>query len=326
MPWSLLARPLRSGRIPGGKLGYGRTSPCHVHMRADGPFTIEPAAFRMKSPAGLTECTGNSRMAPLLTMANIKYIGYYYTRFGCAGVSNVIKAKLTKRALLLTVRGHGLQAPLYLRTRTTDVLLFDEVFLRHEYAFTMSRPPAVIIDAGANSGLVSVYFANRFPQARIIAVEPEASNYQLLERNVAPYSNIVPVNAALWDKNEELALVDPDLGKWGFMTQAPDRVQASPGRFIHTVRGMTVDAIMQEQDLQRVDILKIDIEGSEREVFEDPSRWIGRVDALIVELHERMRSGCNRSFYTGTSGFDDEWQQGEHVCVTRSGACLTRPA
>jgi FkbM family methyltransferase len=259
-------------------------------------------------------------------MTILKHIGYYYTRFGCAGVISVIKAKLTKRALLLTVSGHGLLAPLYLRIHTTDVPLFDQVFLRHEYAFSMKRPPAVIIDAGANSGLVSVYFARKYPQARIIAVEPEASNYELLERNVAPYSNIVPLNAALWDKNGELALIDPDLGKLGFRTEAPDHAQASPGRVIHTVRGMTVDAIMQEHDVERVDILKIDIEGSEREVFGDPSRWIGRVDALIVELHERMKSGCNRSFYTGTNGFDDEWQQGEHVCVTRSGGCLTRPA
>jgi hypothetical protein len=87
---------------------------------------------------------------------------------------------------------------------------------------------------------------------------------------------------------------------------------------------MTVDTIMKEQGIDHIDILKIDIEGAEREVFRDPSSWIGKVDALIVELHEPMKPGCNRSFYSGSNGFDNEWLQGENVYRTRSGSCLTR--
>jgi hypothetical protein len=87
---------------------------------------------------------------------------------------------------------------------------------------------------------------------------------------------------------------------------------------------MTVDTIMREHGIDHIDVLKVDIEGAEREVFRDPSSWIDKVDTLIVELHERLKLGCNRSFYNGTNGFDDEWVQGENVYLTRSGGCVAR--
>jgi hypothetical protein len=108
------------------------------------------------------------------------------------------------------------------------------------------------------------------------------------------------------------------------MTQAQDSAEKRFGETLHEVQGMTVDTIMKEQGIEHIDILKIDIEGAEREVFRDPSSWVSKVDALIVELHERMKSGCNRSFYNSTNGFDDEWFQGENVYLTRSDGCLTR--
>jgi hypothetical protein len=114
------------------------------------------------------------------------------------------------------------------------------------------------------------------------------------------------------------------LGKLGFFTQASDGISESRGEILHETHGITVDTIMKEQYVEHIDILKMDIEGAEREVFSDPSSWIEKVDALIVELHERMKSGCNRNFYSNTNEFDDEWLQGENVYLTRSKGCLTR--
>jgi len=108
------------------------------------------------------------------------------------------------------------------------------------------------------------------------------------------------------------------------MTQALECIEEGFGEILHEVQGMTVDAIMQEQGIEHIDILKIDIEGAEREVFRAPSAWIRKVDSLIVELHERLKSGCNRSFYDSTDDFDDEWFQGEHVYLARDEGCLTK--
>jgi hypothetical protein len=108
------------------------------------------------------------------------------------------------------------------------------------------------------------------------------------------------------------------------MTQAQDVTEEKLGEIVGEVQGVTVDTIMKEQGIDHVDILKIDIEGAEREVFRDPSSWLRKVDALIIELHERMKPGCNRSFYNATNDFDNEWLHGENVYLARNEACLTR--
>ena len=68
-----------------------------------------------------------------------------------------------------------------------------------------------------------------------------------------------------------------------------------------------------------IDILKIDIEGAEKEVFSDTSAWIEKVDSIIIELHERMKPGCISSFYAGSRGFNKEWRQGENIYLSRTG-------
>ena len=76
------------------------------------------------------------------------------------------------------------------------------------------------MDAGANIGLASILFANRFPQAKIFAIEPEHDNFNLLADNVCTYDNIVPLHAALWGENATIHLTDPGDGAWGFRDQA----------------------------------------------------------------------------------------------------------
>jgi FkbM family methyltransferase len=245
---------------------------------------------------------------------------YYHSMFGINGVMSVIRAKLPGiDTFMMKVDRNDVKFPFYLRFKTSDIPTFDQIFMAKEYDFRVQQPPKVIVDAGANIGLTSIFFANRYPEAKIIAIEPEASNYEMLKINVAPYNNIVPMNVALWNKNDEISLVDPGLGKWGFMTQEAE----DEGAVTHKIKSLTVDKIMQDNGIEKIDILKIDIEGAEREVFRDSSSWIKNVDSLIVELHEHIKSGCNRSFYNASSGFDDEWQHGENIYLSR-GKCLTR--
>ena len=71
-----------------------------------------------------------------------------------------------------------------LRGKSSDFRVFDEIFLKEQYnSHLLPKNPKVILDAGANIGLSSVYFANRFPNAQVFALEPENSNYELLSVN-----------------------------------------------------------------------------------------------------------------------------------------------
>jgi FkbM family methyltransferase len=249
---------------------------------------------------------------------------YYRRVVGLRSLVLLARARSSKRPYLLEMRRPDVAFPFSLRVPSFDVVVFEHIFLRQEYRFDVTTPPSTIVDAGANIGLSSIYFANRFPQARIVAIEPEERNFELLERNTRPYPNVVAVHGALWHEDTSIALVDPGAGEWGFMTETRGATGERAGEILQTVRGVTVDIVMREHGLEHIDIMKMDIEGAEREVFSDASSWLGKVDALIVELHERLKPGCNRSFYQGTRGFDDEWLDGENVYLTRRRGCVTR--
>lgn len=253
----------------------------------------------------------------------LRSIKMYLGIVGFGGVLSATRAKITNVSYLYKLDRQACKYPIILRIPSSDVSTYKQVFINQEYDFLIGTQPKVVLDAGANIGLASIYFANRYPGARIIAIEPEQSNFDMLKENVAQYSNIIPIQAALWNKNEEINLVDPGRGKWAFMTEMKNASEGLAGEICHTVAAMTVDKIMKDYDLEKIDILKLDIEGAEKEVFGDTSAWINRVDVLIVELHERMKAGCYRSFYCGSNGFDNEWKQGENVYLSR-GDCLTK--
>jgi FkbM family methyltransferase len=248
----------------------------------------------------------------------------YVSILGLRGLLAVIKAKVSGRPTTFCVDRLDSRYPFTLRIPSSDVRTYEQIFIRQDYYFEVRRDPQVIIDAGANIGLASIYFANRFPGAKIIAIEPEKGNFDLLKKNSAPYSNIIPIWGALWDKNRNIDLIDPGLGQWGYRTQQGNPAGRNSNKPLYTVRGMTVDSLMQEYGIDRVDIFKIDIEGAEREVFNNAGSWINNVDSVIIELHERIKKGCNRSFYCATNGFDDEWLQGENVYLARNEGCLVR--
>ena len=245
----------------------------------------------------------------------MRLIVYYLQILGIRALFLALKGRLTKTITLFKIDREDCAHPFYLRIPSSDVPTYEQVFLHQEYNFQAESEPKVIIDAGANVGLASIYFANQYPQAKIIAIEPENSNFMLLKKNVEPYPNVIPLQAALWNKNEEMTLFDPGLGNWAF--EIADTTAESVESGAQTVMAMTVDRIMAEYQFDEIDILKIDIEGAEKEVFEDTSLWIEQVKSLMIELHEETKPGTEASFYNGSQGFDQKWIQGENVYLAR---------
>jgi len=124
-----------------------------------------------------------------------KYIG----TFGLIkGADIVLKLFLNKN--LITIAIPELKYPIKLRVQTTDTYIFEQIFINQEYNFPISIEPKIIIDGGAYVGYSTVFFANKFPNATKIAVEPESSNFALLIENTKNYSNIILINSAIWGK------------------------------------------------------------------------------------------------------------------------------
>ncbi len=241
-----------------------------------------------------------------------KRVFEYYKIVGVFGICTLLLAYYTKDIKLFKINFN--QTDVKLRMPSTDVWVYKQIFIDEEYKFTLIKQPKVIIDAGANIGLASIYFANLFPEAKIIALEPERKNFELLSINVKQFTNIIPIQGALWSHDTTINICDVGLGDWGFMTSEENMVN---NKFEYQVQAFSVDSLMKKYDFKYIDILKIDIEGAEKEVFMDTTKWLNNIDSLIVELHDRMKSGCSRAFYNNTEGFKYEWVRGENVYLSK---------
>jgi FkbM family methyltransferase len=251
----------------------------------------------------------------------------YYSLFGPRGLLVGARARLSSAPIVMTVAVPGLLHPVYLRARTTDVSLSREIFLNNAYdsdvaesprGSTQAAPPAiprVIIDAGANIGLSAVFYANRFPDARIIAIEPEPSNHEILKRNTAPYPHITPFHAALWKENGTLHLFDTGAGNTAFQVGETNQLSATEERGV--VQSITLETLMEQFGVAYIDYLKMDVEGAEKEIFEHSGPWIDRVGTIAVELHDGMRSGCSESVRQAAKDFPCQWQRGEITYFAR---------
>jgi FkbM family methyltransferase len=206
--------------------------------------------------------------------------------------------------------------PIYLRPKSSDLLTFHQIFTFKEYDINLGFVPRFIIDAGANIGLASVFFANKFPETKIIAIEPENSNFKMLEKNTKNYKNVLLNKRALSNEsNLSFDVVDRGLGNWGFVTEIHDLNIIH--KVVDTVRSITIDEILIEHNLEYLDLLKIDIEGGEKELFESNyENWLPRTKCIIIELHDGINKGSSKSFFNAISKYDFSYfNRGENLLL-----------
>ncbi|MDJ0784197.1 MAG: FkbM family methyltransferase [Desulfosarcinaceae bacterium] len=220
-----------------------------------------------------------------------------------------------------TLRRRELRHPLHLRLNTPDILVYREIIERHEYRFDVSSEVRSIIDAGANIGLASIYFAHRFPHATILALEPEAENFAQLQKNTAAYPQITPLKAALWHRKAAIEIYSRHTGSLGFSIHNTDGCERSA----ETVDALGVPDLMDRFHLTGIDLLKIDIEGAEKSVFDHSQEWIDHVGIIVAEMHDRITMGCSRAFYTAISGFPVDFQLNQNLVAMRSRFAATDP-
>jgi FkbM family methyltransferase len=195
------------------------------------------------------------------------------------------------RPATLRRRGNG-HPPFHIRTRSSDPKAVTQVLVDREYAPIANIPDVrVIVDAGANIGAASVFLLEAYPEATVIAIEPDPGNFDVLQRNLTYYGpRAIALRAALWDHRTSLAIGRGhyrDGGAWTF--------EARAGRGDdEEVEATTVPDLLARFGWPRIDILKIDIERGERAVFQESARgWLDRVRVIAIELHD---AECRATF------------------------------
>ena len=158
------------------------------------------------------------------------------------------------------------------------------IFLDDEYALehVLQRPPRTILDLGANIGMAAGALAAQFPGAAFLLVEPDPRNVERLEKTVGwNHLNASMVRSAVAPAPGRLRLRIGDNPtcsalETSAMHALPDTVQVD-------VR--TVEDLLRQAGWNAVDLVKIDIEGTEEELLTENNGWLARTGALILEIH-----------------------------------------
>lgn len=196
-------------------------------------------------------------------------------------------------------RGGPFAAEVQLRPRTSDLLIFEQIFVRGFYDLhQLWRWPdiqagstdlggeALILDLGANIGLSSLYFSKNFPQAHVLAVEPSPDNFDLLRANLAGRERVQCVAAAAAACDGRARIANPE------GPTAAYRIETSSKGNEGTIPAMSVASILRLAPPSAVPFLaKIDIEGFERDLFAQNLEWVERFPILVVEPHDWMLPG-----------------------------------
>ncbi len=242
-------------------------------------------------------------------------------------------------------RPDGPQPPRWYRIRlrpgTADLSTFVDTFIQQDYSLRrLGRYPEIhaeyerilqdgrrplIVDCGANIGLVSLYLSLCFPQALVLGVEPEQGNYSFAANHLTP--NIRLHRAAVSNVDGQLAIANPRAEVDAF------RVEHAQQATAETVPGYSMDSLIalagQECDTVEPFLAKFDIEGFEDTVFASHTDWIDRFKVLAIELHDYLLPGraCSRHFLRAVSRTSRDFLYGSGLIFSiRNGAAPSENA
>ena len=254
-------------------------------------------------------------------------LNYWTKQYGLIdGSRTALQYKLGDRSRkLFALTLPDFAAPIWLRGGTVDVRVFMQVLATKEYdisdtaqgkelrrrydSLIASRVQPLIIDCGANIGLSGIWYARQFPEAKIIAVEPDQSNLEIASRNLAAYPNVTLVHGGVWDTPSHLSIVNPDAEPWAF------QVEEGQG----SIPGFTIDQLSEGKPIL---VVKVDIEGAEKALFRSNTDWMDRTDLIAIELHDWLfpNFGTSQSFMKAIAGRPHQIaMRGENLFFLMSG-------
>ena len=161
----------------------------------------------------------------------------------------------------------------------------------------------LILDCGGNIGLASRYFDAIIDNSKIICIEPEKKNFELSKRN--NNSNIIFLNCAVGSQNTSGKLIDPGLGNFAY------RITEKNDENIENIEIKTISKLLDEYTNINISplLIKIDIEGFEKNLFETNLEWIEKFPIIIIEIHDWMmpKQNISSNFLKAISKYDRDF-------------------
>lgn len=170
-----------------------------------------------------------------------------------------------------------------------------------------------IIDAGANIGDETLRFRIHNPNAMIIAIEPSRANFEVLRKNFENDTKVELINKGLWSKECNLKIKQISNSYESFTVE--ETTEKENGDTI--ISAITVDQIMSNYNIHEIDILKLDIEGAERELFTSECKnWFPKVNCFIFEVSD-LNQCITQSLYKNLKDEYNSFISGENIVLIR---------
>ena len=207
--------------------------------------------------------------------------------------------------------------PLRMRTgKSSDREVLDQIFIRPEYEPIALVNPTTIIDLGANVGYSSAYFLSRYPSAKVIALEPDHDNFLICRRNLEPFgARATVLHGAAWPERRVLVVkkgVFADGREWATQVCPPTDF----GTDDPLVQAYDIDSLIALTHSREVDLLKIDIEKSEQELFSrNTDAWMPKIRNICIELHDEE---CEATFFSALSKYAYESSRSGELTICRN--------
>ena len=230
----------------------------------------------------------------------------YYTSVLGFRQTLLLQTARVLRKPVVRLRIPGIPYPVTCRPTNSDRFTLGQVFIERDSDVTMEVAPRFIIDGGANVGYASIVFANKYPHAQIIAVEPELDNYRLAAENCRIYPNVRVIQGGIWTSDSPLVIGNPQAESWSFKVREVE--QATP----NAIHGYTIATLLAQSGFDMIDLLKLDIEGAEEQIFSaSDTGWLDHVRVLVIETHgERAEHAVKMALAARTF---TQTQQGEKL-------------
>jgi len=246
----------------------------------------------------------------------------YVSLLGFRGFAAWIKIQLSKieRSGHTRVKLRKGMGCVYLRNNRTDGGTFETIFIDgdyriselgrykdvnklYEHCLNSGRTP-LIIDCGAHIGLSALFFSLAFPESWVVAIEPSTDNLEMLSKNCADRNNIEIVKGAIWNQ--------PGFVKIRNETSSPTAFQVMPcsEKTPGALEAYSVGDIYEKKGHSFTPfIVKIDVEGAERDLFSSDTEWLGKTPVIFAELHDFVfpNAAVSRPFLQAISALDRDF-------------------
>ena len=201
----------------------------------------------------------------------------------------------------------------------SELIALEEIFCGGEYAAVDGREAETIVDLGANVGQAALWLRGRFPDARILSVEPDPRTFATLRRNLGADPHVTVRRAAITAEDGDVRLERTPESSWG------TRVTSAADADVTGVPGISLETLLDEHGLDQVDVLKVDIEGLEHDAL-GASPALSRVRFVIGEVHPDLLAlpvGSALEDMRRCGGFDSCELDGDIFVLSRDQAPVT---